>query len=297
MLSPLFVNYCVGALVSTWKLYGAVAVSASGLAISLFILLVHFDTVCHPQLWRAIFRDGSKGEYYLLMGLFLFWVAGLQICTSSLSVGEAAPNVYFTTWIAFGSVALNLGVWRKSAELPGLTKILWDHPRETFHNWFFVWVFSMINSLAIADLYASREDLKFLIDGYLRPVTQKEWIMALSASFSAVALSAITMICNHYWTEGLRFKACQTKFQLDWRQVEGLIALILCGIYSWIIVDCKSFYDLLFYLLHTGSLNFVYILFFDRHWCQFPPQRTIECLFWCMGSFLFFYFNLWNLAA
>jgi hypothetical protein len=43
-----------------WKLVGCVAVGCFGAAISLFVLHVHFDTVCLPKLWFQVFREGSR---------------------------------------------------------------------------------------------------------------------------------------------------------------------------------------------------------------------------------------------
>ena len=86
-------------LVFRWKLWATIYVASIGVGMNLLTLLVHFDTVVLPKLWVCIFRDGSLAERNLILFMILFWAGGVHICTSSLSVGEAQANVYFTAWI------------------------------------------------------------------------------------------------------------------------------------------------------------------------------------------------------
>ena len=65
----------------------------------MLIVLVHFDTVFLPKVWKGIFQDGSIVERNLILFLLLFWAAAVYICTSSLSVGESQANTFFTAWI------------------------------------------------------------------------------------------------------------------------------------------------------------------------------------------------------
>ena len=88
-----------GYIVQMWKFWAALYVGAGGVGSSFLIIAAHFDTFCLPRTWMHIFRDGSRGELYVIAVLFLFWAGGLHVCTSSLSVGEVQPNVYFTSWI------------------------------------------------------------------------------------------------------------------------------------------------------------------------------------------------------
>lgn len=81
-----------------WKLFGGFGISASGIAIYLFIILAHFDTVCFPEFWASFFQDGSKGERNLILFLIVFWIGALYLCTSVLSVGSIQANVYFVSW-------------------------------------------------------------------------------------------------------------------------------------------------------------------------------------------------------
>jgi hypothetical protein len=123
-------------LVYRWKLSGAIYVASIGGGVCALTVLAHFETVCFPRYWVKIFRDGSLAERNLIFAMLVFWAAGVHICTSSLSVGENQANVFFTTWIAFGSIALNYGVWRESAGLPSMAdKIMNSHNRETTYNW------------------------------------------------------------------------------------------------------------------------------------------------------------------
>jgi hypothetical protein len=118
-------------LVYRWKLWGAIYIAAIGVGSCALTVLVHFETVCFPHYWVKVFRDGSLAERNLIRGMILFWAAGVHICTSSLSVGETQANVFFTTWIAFGSIALNYGVWRESAGFTALAEKINLHHRET----------------------------------------------------------------------------------------------------------------------------------------------------------------------
>ena len=86
-------------VVLRWKLWGAVYMSSFGAGINLFILLVHFDTMCFPHTWLSFFRDGSLAERNLQLFLILLWAAGVHVLTSSLSVGESQANTFFTCWI------------------------------------------------------------------------------------------------------------------------------------------------------------------------------------------------------
>jgi hypothetical protein len=106
-----------GVIVYRWKLWGAILVSSIGAALSVLTMYVHFDTILAPELWYRYLQNGSVVEQYWIIGLMIFWSMGLHICTSTLSVGESQANVYFATWIAFGSTVMNYGVWCESAHV------------------------------------------------------------------------------------------------------------------------------------------------------------------------------------
>jgi hypothetical protein len=99
----------VHGVVFTWKLIGCVSVATLGTAVNLLVVLVHFDTLLLPNFWLAFFRDGSRYEMYLEILMLVFWIVGIHINTSPLSVGNVQANVYFTTWISFVSSAINMG--------------------------------------------------------------------------------------------------------------------------------------------------------------------------------------------
>lgn len=88
-----------GGLVYRWKLWWTIYVAATGTGLSLLIVLVHFDTVLFPKLWKGIFQDGSMAERNLIFFLIVFWSIAVYICTSPLSVGESQANTFFTAWI------------------------------------------------------------------------------------------------------------------------------------------------------------------------------------------------------
>ena len=80
---------------------------------------------------------------------------------SSQQVG----NVYFTTWIAFGSIALNYGVWRESAGLPSVAEQVSVLRRETTYNWIWIGIFSAIFAGAATDMYRNRDDIELRFQG------------------------------------------------------------------------------------------------------------------------------------
>ena len=88
-----------GDLIYQWKLWASIYGSSALIGLCILIMVVHYDTVCLPKLWIAIFRDGSLAERNLTLLLSVSWAAGVHVCTSSLSVGEVQANVYFTSWI------------------------------------------------------------------------------------------------------------------------------------------------------------------------------------------------------
>ena len=148
-----------------WKLWGAFAVSAAGVLIYLFILFAHFDTIFFPEFWQSFFRDGSHGERNLIFCLMLYWMGGLYLCTSSLSVGSAQANVYFATWLAFGVNVMLYNVWRTCAGYRTWTEIVRSAPCETSYNWSFALFFSVVAALGASDTYAAREELSFYFQG------------------------------------------------------------------------------------------------------------------------------------
>ena len=151
--------------VYVWKLWACIGAATAGVLMFLIILLMHFDTICFPRLWFQVFRDGSLAERNILIGMLAFWCVALHINTSSLSVGEAQANVFFTTWIVFVCTILNLGVWRQSANLPRLAVKVVAHHRETTYNWCWTLIFVLITAGAGTDMYFHRDDVTFRYDG------------------------------------------------------------------------------------------------------------------------------------
>lgn len=103
-----FFNTALG-VIFKWKLIGCVAVSTLGALINSLVIVVHFDTFFFPSFWLTFFRDGSRYEMYFVIAMLIFWIAGVHINTSPLSVGEVQANVYFTSWIALVSSVINVG--------------------------------------------------------------------------------------------------------------------------------------------------------------------------------------------
>jgi hypothetical protein len=230
----------VNGLVYYWKLVGSVIVGSLGALISLLILLMHFDTVCLPRVWFMVFRDGSRIELCLLSLMLLFWGAGLYVCTSSLSVGEAQANVFFTSWIAFCSAALNCGVWRVSAGLPSIAEQASHHHRETTYNWLWTLLFVFTFAAAATDIYFNRDEIAPLkLKGKELDLSLRDWIMVLSIIWSFVFVCVAALLLNHYMTKSLeiRLYGGKSRFVLGWRQLEGVVILGMVGTFFWIIYE------------------------------------------------------------
>ena len=227
-----------------WKLMGCVAVGSIGVAVSLVVVLVHFDTVCLPRLWNTLFRDGSKFEFLLLWTNVLFWIVGLYVCTSSLSVGEVQANVYFTTWIAVVSAVINCGVWRESAGLPSLTEQVSFHHRETTYNWLWTFLFVSIVAGSVSDIYVNREDMTLRLKGKVLDLSQRDWILILSLMWGFAGVCILAILLNHCCHHELSIKLWRRlggssgqSVILGWRQIEGLVILGIVVVFFWMIYE------------------------------------------------------------
>mmetsp|Transcript_35311 Transcript_35311/g.73512 ORF Transcript_35311/g.73512 Transcript_35311/m.73512 type:complete len:403 (-) Transcript_35311:401-1609(-) len=232
-----------GDLIYRWKLWGAIYTSASIVGICLIVMVVHYDTVIAPRLWMAVFRDGSLAERNLIFFLTICWMAGLHICTSSLSVGEVQANVYFTSWISFGSIALTYGVWRESAGLPTLMDIMNQHHRETTYNWIWIMIFSTVFAGAATDIYVNREELEFRYQGELLDLRRKNWITVLSVLWADVLVSGLAILFNEWFLESKplpcswKRKAGTYRCVFGWRQLEGIVMALGVAAKFWVIYE------------------------------------------------------------
>jgi hypothetical protein len=261
-------------LVYRWKLWGAVCVSSAGMVLSLWSVWVHLDTFVAPAWWAVAVRDGSRIEQVWIGGLLLFWAAGVHICTSTLSVGESQPNVYFATWIAFGATAMNYSVWRASS---GRAETVWqrefrypprrrnrdswrtsqrseesqgaDH-RETTYNWLWVGFFSCIFAGAATDIYFNRDNIVLRLRGEPLNLHSHDWIIILTVVWSEVALCGLAVLLNTTWSAAASTPSCRLprctipreerpehyRCVFGWRQVEGLVILFTTGLKFWVIL-------------------------------------------------------------
>lgn len=109
---------------------------AIGCSITFLIICAHFDNKYFPDVWREIFKDGSRSELFIICAMVAFWVAGLYICTGIHSVGYVQANVFFSSWAAFGTSLMTLKLWRESAGLPSMFAKLVTHSRMTSEYWY-----------------------------------------------------------------------------------------------------------------------------------------------------------------
>ena len=227
---PDVVNF-LGNDVLRWKLTGALIVSIAGVSSSFLLFMAHFDTILFPQLWRTVFRDGSKIERNILLLNLLFWIGSIHVCTSSLSVGASQANVYFTTWIAFGASVLNFDIWRAGANLKTVGEFQFD--RDTAFNWMWLIGCLLLASFSALDMYAHRDDLEFIVNGQPFRIPAQEWYLPLGLSFGFLGLSLIVFVGNCY-VSAWKIKLCG-EYYLEWRHFELLTILGLLGTWSWII--------------------------------------------------------------
>jgi hypothetical protein len=233
------IYYSVAGPVYVWKLIGCAAVGSVGAAVSLIITVAHFDTVCVPRFWVAVFRDGSRWEQNILRFMILFWAVGLHVCTSSLSVGEIQGNIFFTTWIAFAASVLNYGVWRTSSGLSSFAERVSTHHRETTYNWLWLLLCICIFAGAATDIYYNRDvlDLRFGADG--SDLSDQDWRIVLAIFWSFLGLALISVVLNHYSTQSLdiRYGSTNSRILLGWRHFEGIIILIMVGVFFFLLIE------------------------------------------------------------
>lgn len=216
--------------VFTWKLIGCFVVAGLGTAINLFIILVHFDTVCFPSLWLRIFQDGSRYEQCIVSVMVLFWAGGIHINTSSLSVGESNPNIFFTTWVSFLAAFINMGVWRVSAGRISIAEYVNHHHRATTYNWMWTFIFACTSAGAMTGTYLNKDYVSLYFEGQSIELTKHQWIMALTVLWGLAVVCCTAILLNHFLKKSCEVRVCKSGIVLiGWRQAEGLIALSLAG--------------------------------------------------------------------
>jgi hypothetical protein len=219
-------------------LKGSQVIGSVGVAMSLIISVAHFDTVCFPKFWLAIFRDGSKWEQSILIFMILFWAVGLHICTSSLSVGEVQGNVFFTTWIAFAASAMNYGVWRTSSGFESLAEKVSTHHRETTYNWLWLLLCICIFAGAATDIYFNRDELDVRFGEDETALSDQDWFIVLALVWSFLGLGIISVALNHYSTQSLDIRCGdRCRIVIGWRHFEGLIIMFMLLVFFFLLIE------------------------------------------------------------
>lgn len=238
--------YYAGGVVYRWKLWGAIYISTAGVILSFLTVLVHFDTVVAPNLWILLFRDGSLAERNWILFLSLFWAAAVHVCTSTLSVGESQPNVYFTTWIAFSASAMNYGIWRESSGLPLITDkvtMLHEGRRETTYHWMWTGIFSCIFAGAATNMYYNRSEINIRYQGDPISLRDKDWIIILGLMWGEVALCMTAIMLNEVfqnsWHLPCIIKRSKNRYRcvFGWRQLEGFVIIVETAVKFWVILE------------------------------------------------------------
>jgi hypothetical protein len=222
-----------------WKLIGAFVVAGFGVIAYLTIILAHFDRWLLPTFWTRFFRSGSHGERNMLVVLLITGAISLYINTSVLSVGEEEPNVYFTTWISVTVTVLTYSIWRDSANKPTifdlLTCTLTSHRKIPQEKWAMLAFTTLVACLSVVDLYANRDFVVTVQGGVPQEVPHNEWIKTLCVVTGALSACVVALIGNNRFTEPLEMTLCGPyKLTLDWRQVEGTLAIGVLGTFLYV---------------------------------------------------------------
>ena len=235
-------------LVFRWKLWAAIYQSVAAVGLCLLTVVVHFDTIAFPNFWMRFFRDGSPAERNWILLLILVWVVGLHVATSVLSVGEYQANVFFTSWIGFGTMALNYGVWRESAGLRSWAERINSYHRETTYNWIWTGICSCIFAGSATDMYYNSEYVELRFRGERLDLNREDWLLILSIIWTEVAVCILAVIFNETfrdssWKCPCRLKRRDGVYRLvfGWRQFEGLIILAAMGAKFWAILEYTGF--------------------------------------------------------
>jgi len=237
--APTYVNFVRLRVVDYWKMWGAIILPSVGCAVTFLIILVHFDNVFFPEVWRDFFEDGgSKSELLLIWGLIVFWILGLYVCTGVGSVGYVQANVFFSAWAAFGSSAMTYKLWREGAGKDSLLDVLTNHRRMTTYNWFWICFFSAITLFSLTDLYAHRNSTSSIFGISLTSVDPRTWRQLWILTGVTTGLSFAVPVTNHFLTRpNTDRREATRKFRILFRQVEGIILLAMLGMYAYIITN------------------------------------------------------------
>jgi hypothetical protein len=240
--------YYLGDAVYKWKLWGALIASATGLLLSFFTVLVHFDTIIAPRLWVRLFRDGSLFERNWILLLLLFWAGAVFVSTSTLSLGESQANAFFAAWFALASMAVNYKVWRDCAFAGGTDNDDLPHAvfrRETSRNWFWVAIFSFIFAVAATDMFFNRREIKLQYRGQTLDLIDEDWLIILVAVWAEVLVCLIAIAMNEIIAAATTYQVpfCNVIFVIGWRQLEVLVILLATGTKFYVILEYAAAVD------------------------------------------------------
>lgn len=185
-----------------------------------------------------MFRDGSLAERNWILFLTAVWGVGVHVATSSLSVGEVQANVFFTTWIAFASMALNYSVWRETAGLASVTASLDRNHRETTYNWLWTGLFSAIFAGSATDIYYNRDNIELRLEGEQLFLDRRAWLIILCVVWAEVALCGLAIALNEFVSPNSCFPQSNNRWGklLGWKHLEGVIILVAMAGKFWVII-------------------------------------------------------------
>lgn len=183
-------------------------------------MIAHFDSVLCVKKNRVYFKDGSLFERNLLLTLIVLSVFAVYLSTSKFSVGEAQPNVFFSTWTNFVSCAVNYEVWRKgSGRHHTFQRVLFGQRR----HWFLLAIFTTIALLSTIDFFLNNNVIK---DSQGFDCITVSWgnIWIWFSIGSAVACWAVVLLHRKYKVDTLFI-----------RVVEAIICLGVIGVTGYVV--------------------------------------------------------------
>ena len=214
-----------------YKLYGSMILSTVLFITSLLVILVHFDTMACPDLWRKVFADGSKIERNLIWCWILLAMANEWFTNSLFGIGQYQSNVFFSCWIAFIAMVHNYDVWRVGAGYRSIYDIISTHQQATLQSWCLIFFFSTITAASFSFIYLEgkrNEDLMNAINsriwGMNVAIGENSWITAQIASWSTSLIAALSITIN------MRLRS-NVLFQF-WRCVEGTVLFSMMVVWS-----------------------------------------------------------------
>lgn len=221
--------------INEWKRLCSIVGSASFAGLMVFIVGMHFDLIIAPNLWLAIFKDGSYGEALLLTILVFAAIFMVYVSTSVDGIGGfvgANYNVYFSSWIGFFACLYTFDLWKKSALennqqnqalLRAFHNTTSNPQRKTSYVWSWTLLFSFVTFLSLLDILTIGDS-----DWVGKPVAGNQLVIMLLFTSMSALCCLIGLLMNILCSRYPDFKILR-----HWYKIEGVLIIVLVGFWSW----------------------------------------------------------------